>query len=146
MTSRINAIAYACAFCALAVFLSYSGANDLYNSIRFALDGVAVEGRAVRVNQVNHSGSSDHFNVQIQFTDRHRQDRRLGNRHPYSYLFVPAEGDPIAVHYLRGDARVAMPSTFWGSLFGPSFSLLIGVFFGWMAIEQFGTTLTGKER
>lgn len=145
MKIRLKAFAYACAFTALGGFLFYTGASDLYNSLRIALDGLTTEGRVVKVDRVYRSGHQDNFYLEIRFTDRQGNSHRFKNRHPYSYLFVPEAGDRAQVRYLRGDTRVAMLATFWESLLGPLISLLIGLFFGWMAIAECKSVFTGKD-
>ncbi len=144
MKTRIKALAYVSVFTALCGFLFYTSISDLYNSLRIAFNGVTAEGRVITVDRVVKHSQQDNYYTVIQFTDHRGEIRRFKNRHPYSYLFVPEVGDPVKVRYLRNDTRVAMPATVWESILGPLLSLLIGVFFGWAAIEEYKTLLTGK--
>lgn len=145
MKTRLKAFAYACAFTALCVFLFYTSVSDLYNSLRIALDGYTTEGRVAKVDRVYRASHQDNFYLEIRFTDHQGKNHRFKNRHPYSYLFVPEAGDRVQVRYLPGDTRVAMLATVWESLLGPLVSVLLGLFFGWMAIEEFNSVFTGKD-
>ncbi|WP_349431311.1 DUF3592 domain-containing protein [Methylomarinum sp. Ch1-1] len=137
MMIRIKAFAYACAFTALSGFLFYTSGSDLFKSLRIAMDGLTTEGRVVKVDRVSKINQPDNFYLVIQFTDHRGRTHRFKNRHPYSYLFAPEADDRVNVRYWRNDTRIATLATVWESFFGPLLSLLMAVFFSWMAVEEY---------
>jgi len=119
------------------IYLLYTGAIDIFNSVRMFSNSIQIEGIVKEVQRKRSGGDSARFYAVVEYKGQNGNTYQFKNRRPYGYIFSLNKGEIIKVRYLKSDPNVSVIDTFWQKFIGPVLSLGVGILFLWFAKNEF---------